>query len=248
MMSVLETLVYVKKTITVRISSFLFFCVCFILCGNSRLIAQSQLKVSYKVYCELIDRSAINSPAFVTIAEHARDVRTYIEKMIFELKITGKKSLFNNVDVLTEKNSVRRTAMILTQSGDYYKDFELQKFFKKVIFANKQFNVDFSADNSWVQSTEYKNILGYKCFMATKKNNSRIIAWYCPSIYSSDGPLNFYGLPGLILEVTAGNYTYVAYKIDFQLLKEITYDIGTIISEEQFIKIKENYMSENPVR
>jgi GLPGLI family protein len=38
-------------------------------------------------------------------------------------------------------------------------------------------------------------------------------AWYTPQIPVSHGPLEYWGLPGLILEVSAGNTTMLCSKI-----------------------------------
>ncbi len=42
---------------------------------------------------------------------------------------------------------------------------------------------------------------------------TEIEAWYTPQIPVSQGPLEYWGLPGLILEVSAGNTTMLCYKI-----------------------------------
>ena len=40
-----------------------------------------------------------------------------------------------------------------------------------------------------------------------------VVAWYTPMIPVSQGPVNYHGLPGLILEVSAGNTTLLCNKI-----------------------------------
>ena len=40
-----------------------------------------------------------------------------------------------------------------------------------------------------------------------------IVAWYTPMIPISQGPSDYWGLPGLILEVSAGNTTMLCSKI-----------------------------------
>ena len=40
-----------------------------------------------------------------------------------------------------------------------------------------------------------------------------IVAWYTPMIPVNQGPADFWGLPGLILEVSAGNVTILCSKI-----------------------------------
>ena len=42
---------------------------------------------------------------------------------------------------------------------------------------------------------------------------TEIEAWYSPEIPVSHGPLEYWGLPGLILEVSAGNTTMLCSKI-----------------------------------
>ncbi|WP_223034799.1 GLPGLI family protein [Hanstruepera marina] len=44
-------------------------------------------------------------------------------------------------------------------------------------------------------------------------NMTQIVAWYTPQIPVSHGPLEYWGLPGLILEVNAGNTTMLCSKI-----------------------------------
>lgn len=42
---------------------------------------------------------------------------------------------------------------------------------------------------------------------------TEIVAWYTPQLPVAHGPSEFWGLPGLILEVSAGNNTMLCYKI-----------------------------------
>jgi GLPGLI family protein len=95
----------------------------------------------------------------------------------------------------------------------------------------------------WIMSAESKQIGNYMCFKATssvptldlewynfswdqiRNNNSSeesqeeevgltdIIAWFTPQIPVSHGPGEFWGLPGLILEVTVGNTFMLSSKI-----------------------------------
>lgn len=55
----------------------------------------------------------------------------------------------------------------------------------------------------WEISDEKKMIGEYLCKKATTRFRGRdYIAWYCPEIAVSIGPLKYNGLPGLILEIT----------------------------------------------
>ena len=96
---------------------------------------------------------------------------------------------------------------------------------------------------NWNLSNESKQIGDYTCFKATSsipsetlkwysfswdslRNTSdstnvaekeirmtTIEAWYTPKLPISNGPSDYGGLPGLILEVSAGNTTLLCYKI-----------------------------------
>jgi len=88
----------------------------------------------------------------------------------------------------------------------------------------------------WKLGSETKNIGEYTCYKATmtrerevsamgfssdEDNEEKepemetitITAWYTPQIPVSTGPGNYYGLPGLILEVNDGNTTLICSKI-----------------------------------
>lgn len=53
-----------------------------------------------------------------------------------------------------------------------------------------------------IDENKHKEILGYKCLMATTSFAGRnYTAWYCSTINLPDGPYKFHGLPGLILEI-----------------------------------------------
>lgn len=86
----------------------------------------------------------------------------------------------------------------------------------------------------WVLSNETKNIGEYVCFKATFERavtktivNSgsasgeaetvekiqTVTAWYTPQIPLGHGPESYWGLPGLILEISDGNYSLLCTKI-----------------------------------
>ncbi len=55
----------------------------------------------------------------------------------------------------------------------------------------------------WTITDIEENISGYKCKLAktTKNNGASIIAWFTDEIAISEGPRDYWGLPGLILQV-----------------------------------------------
>ena len=123
----------------------------------------------------------------------------------------------------------------------------------------------------WILGSETKNIGDYTCFKATFKRevevvesgisiNSdkefdenvtveerEVVAWYTPQIPVSNGPGNYHGLPGLILEVNDGNQTLMCSKIvlnpeDKVKISEPTK--GKKVSQEKYDEIMDKKMKE----
>ena len=77
-----------------------------------------------------------------------------------------------------------------------------------------------------MQTQESKKIGNYLCYKAIKTNTSTKgksidIAWFTPQIPVNFGPSSYFGLPGLILEVSRGKITMKATKIELNPKKKI---------------------------
>jgi GLPGLI family protein len=113
---------------------------------------------------------------------------------------------------------------------------------------------------NWKLNKNTKIIGSYTCYQATahikeKRLNGKedfeydVIAWYTPDIAIPFGPLNYEGLPGLILEINSNNRIFIAEKIRFIKEKEIKKiskpTIGKQMSRENFLielnKISKKY-------
>lgn len=74
-----------------------------------------------------------------------------------------------------------------------------------------------------------------------------ITAWYTPEIPVSQGPSNFWGLPGLILELKSGNMTYLCTRIELNPEKSVVIEKpnkGKKVSREEADKIRDEKMEE----
>ncbi len=125
--------------------------------------------------------------------------------------------------------------------------------------------------HNWQLTSETKNIGDYKCYKATTTREIEVMesgisvngdkkvsdetttqeititAWYTPDIPINNGPANFHGLPGLILEINDGRQTMICSKIvlnpnDKVTIKEPTK--GKVVSQEKFDKIMEKKAQE----
>ncbi len=120
-----------------------------------------------------------------------------------------------------------------------YKNLGEDRFANKTEVFGKAFLVkDTLRDSEWVLEKETKNIGEYTCFKATMKRTittlvsfnsdgteddtesesteeqeQTITAWYTPMIPVQNGPGNYHGLPGLILEVSDGSETILCSRI-----------------------------------
>lgn len=134
--------------------------------------------------------------------------------------------------------------------GDQYKNVKENKIVQSQEFYGKRFLVkDDLYKINWEMGTETKKIGNYTCYLAkafvpkkeiewynfswsdlrkkedNKDNpeaNLRVVeAWYTPQISVSTGPAEFWGLPGLILEVSSGNTTLLCTEIEINSDKTV---------------------------
>lgn len=91
----------------------------------------------------------------------------------------------------------------------YYKDFKRNTFERiYIINGNESFVKDSLPFLNWQITNEKKLINGYDCIkaIADRKvlgHTLKLNAWFCEKIPVSDGPMDYNGLPGFILELHA---------------------------------------------
>ncbi|UUC46810.1 GLPGLI family protein [Flavobacterium cerinum] len=126
---------------------------------------------------------------------------------------------------------------VSTRGGNLYKNVKEKRYVDENEIFGKEFLIkDALTDWKWEMSSETKMIGDYTCYKATAIRNKiaepkpkdkksvlnleetepkevRVTAWYTPDIPVSQGPDDYWGLPGLILEVSDGNTTILCSKI-----------------------------------
>lgn len=147
-------------------------------------------------------------------------------------------------------------------SDVYYKNTKENRFVNKTEIMGKRFLIkDKLPKFDWKLTSETKNIGVYTCYKATytrevertnmtvedgkmveKKEKVDVVttAWYTPTIPVSNGPGNYNGLPGLILEIKEGKQTIICSEIVMNpkdKVKIIEPKKGKKVSQKQYTKI-----------
>ncbi|PQJ76697.1 GLPGLI family protein [Polaribacter glomeratus] len=80
----------------------------------------------------------------------------------------------------------------------------------------------------WELMQETKTIQGFECYRAVLKNqksgNINLEAWYAPKIPYQYGVMNYFGLPGIILELNKNTFKITAIKIELNPVENIIID------------------------
>ena len=158
--------------------------------------------------------------------------------------------------------SVGNSIMIMSMggSGELYKNIKSQRFVKQSDLLGKEFLIqDSLKTHSWNLQSDTKNIGNYTCFKATlerevdsdmdddSKEMQTVTAWYTPQIPVSNGPEEFQGLPGLILEISYDSQIILCSKISLNPTKQITIKQptnGDPVSQLEFDAIMTKKMKE----
>lgn len=190
----------------------------------------------------------------VDVTSIPKDKLAFITKMIdyannqkFELTFNKNKSCFKYVEQLSSNpdydKKMENIAKSAFTSSNIYVDYEIKA---EIYVQNDGILVENKYNKAiWELTTESKVISNYLCYKAIQKipfvnrkgenKIQEITAWFAPSLPYSFGPKNFYGLPGLILELTENKTTFLAAKIllnDKELI--IVFPKGKTITKEEY--------------
>ena len=168
-----------------------------------------------------------------------------------------------------------RFRMMGAGGGEYYKNVKEGKLIQQADLYGKQFLiVDSLPKLNWDMGSESKMIGQYLCFKATAvrkivggggmpfgRNNNEtqvealteytVTAWYTPQIPVSQGPSDYWGLPGLILELHDNNTVILCSKIVLNPTEKEKLKVpskGKVVTTAEYEKIaqeKEAEMREN---
>jgi len=173
----------------------------------------------------------------------------------------------------TSRGGGMRFGMMGGSSENYYKNVKKSTYAVKNDLFGKVFLVKDSLPNlNWQMGSESKKIGKYTVFKATatktvKRPNMsalfnrnsenkgqeyiekeiQIVAWYSPEIPVNQGPSVYWGLPGLILEVSDDVTTILCSEISMNPKEKIDIKApskGKVVNQEKYDEIAKNKMLE----
>lgn len=130
-----------------------------------------------------------------------------------------------------------------------YKNLANKESVTKVNFFDKDFLIlDSLALFPWkISAGEQKNICGFTCIKAIYKDSTHnVVVYFSPSLLSSHGPDNFYGLPGLIMEVQSADLHAIALNVE-KMNTPIEIEVpqkGTRVTAKEYEAIREQKIIE----
>ena len=158
----------------------------------------------------------------------------------YTLKFNLSESVWKEVESLEGGPAVASGGGVMIQlssagGGTLYKNTSEMKYLREADVFSKPFLVDDVLESrEWVMGEESRKIGNYNAYkdtytniaerktmsfdgdqneMKTVMDTTEITAWYTPEIPVSQGPSDYWGLPGLILEVSDGSTTFLCTKI-----------------------------------
>ncbi|QTE22034.1 GLPGLI family protein [Polaribacter cellanae] len=209
-------------------------------------------------------------------SEMNKQLQARLQKMFqktYILRFNKTESIYKEDVALETPNPQIGGADIIMMGGGendiLYKNKKEKTYLRQTDIMGKSFLIkDKIEPIKWELSSETKNIGNYTCYKATNtkevenkemtmvdgelKENTKMVkvvttAWYTPQIPISNGPDNYGGLPGLILEINDGELTIICSEIilnpkeDLEIKKPRK---GKEVNQEEFNKIQEKKSKE----
>ena len=206
-----------------------------------------------------MDSSAISADQQAFIKQM---LSQYLQKE-FTLTFSKTESIYKEVEQL-EQTSIPGMDVfgsVMGAGGLFYKQVKQGRETRQLEFFGKQFLVKDSLETlDWKLGKESKTIGSYTCFKATaetevieksistsaendtikeeeEKKIITITAWYTPQIPVSQGPDKYWGLPGLIMELSNGSTVMLCSQVVLNPKEKVEIkepDQGEEVSREEF--------------
>lgn len=230
-----------------------FTCAIFLLCVCHELYGQD-LRIVYKSflsipYAEQIEKDKKRNPHAISILNRMYKYESQIDDYVieFELIHTDNKSIFKLVPSDTMGVSIKQyddgefKFSLVTRDDVCYKDFSTDLLAVSRFRNNNYCVQDEMPKFNWTIMSDKKDILGFSCTLAKCVYQGKpVFAWFTDEIPVSNGPMEYAGLPGLILELKTWDNvsTFVAVELNYISKTELSHPIAHIFED---VNIKQCY-------
>lgn len=209
------------------------------------LQAQEKVVVEYEFY-NVFDLSKETNPKMLEIYKNSNEQRTY-----YELVTTKEESQYKRVERIN--NSQSKSGVTISFGGvgnDFYKNFSENISLTFMDYNGKKLIIKDSLKvQPWIIQKDKSTYLGYDVKKANyQEKNTTYTAWFAPKLAIKNGPIEYGGLPGLILKLEIVNssdkgenkriYDAMNIKLDSKAKIERPTK-GQIVSEKEFDQIIE---------
>ena len=223
----------------------------FLLLFTTIALAQTSGSVTYNFNYQM-DLDGLKSQESKDFATNILSAANQLE---FQLTFNKQQSHFiqnTKLNFESEKDKkLSAVARALQASNETHTDFETSR---QIITMSDGTLIEEKLDKQdWQIGTDSKMIGAYLCYKATltipfinrygESKTKEVVCWFAPSLPYSFGPKSYYGLPGLILELTESQKTCVASKIEFSdTAVKINLPKGKTVSRGAYEKMLESSM------
>ena len=187
-----------------------------------------------------------------------KDMIPQYNTSLFELIFSGDESLYRakKIEEITETTTQGPGGPMSMRFGRpnrvVYKNLALDTMVDSRDFMQKQFLITGPPlHRKWKIGAKQKQILGYNCLEASVRMDSvtAIVAWFTPQLNVSNGPSDYQGLPGMILQIDVNEGTRMITATEIKLDSidtsvMVAPNKGKEVTPEEFEKIREEKMKE----
>lgn len=216
-----------------------------------------------------MDSSAINADQQAMVMKM---LNQYLQKE-YTLTFSKTESIYKEVEQLQQGGfpGMDIFGTVMGTGGIFYKQVKDSRETRQMEFFGKEFLIKDSLKTiDWKLGKESKTIGSYTCFKATaetevtersisthaddeeieeesEKKIVTITAWYTPQIPVSQGPDQYWGLPGLIMEVNNGTTVILCSQVVLNPKEKVSIEepkTGEVVTREEFKEIATKKMEQ----
>lgn len=249
-----------------------FFSLLFITAVGLSQAQNFQGIATYKTATSLdleMDSSAISGDQQAMIMQM---LNQYLQKE-YTLTFSKTESIYKEVEQLQQGGfpGMDILGTVMGTGGVFYKEVKDGRETRQMEFFGKEFLIKDSLKTlDWKLGKESKTIGSYTCFKATaqtevieksistsaddeeieeaeEKKIVTITAWYTPQIPISQGPDDYWGLPGLIMEVNNGSTVILCSQVVLNPKEKVSIEepkTGEVVTREEFKEIATKKMEQ----